>query len=521
MRESSRGWEWALGVWRRRKWLGAFVLALVGTATICIVTFLPDVYQSTATVLIDRPQVADVFVRPSVTGELDARLQTISQQILSRARLKDVVARFGLYPDLTSRFTIDGIAERMRRDIRLELKGVQSLSGQSTTIAFALSYRGQDPRTVATVTNTLASFYVDENSKMRERQAHGTAAFLGAQLDEAKRRLVEQERRLGEYRLRYLGELPQQVAQNLAAVERLSTQLQINRDNVSRAMERRSTLLRQVAEAESTGPVRLPDTPASRLDKLKDQLRELRTQYSELYPDVIRVKTEIATLEGEAAAAAAEGRAESTEPAPDPLLRRLRAALGELDSDIEGLKADGERLRRDIASYQQRTESAPRREQEYQELSREYDVAKDLYQSLLKRAEDARLADSAEQGQKGEQFRILDPALASSLPAAPNRPRLLFVGLLLSLAVAAVVVVLAEQFDTSFHTVDDLRALSRVPVLVSIPLVVTAVEARRERRRAALTAVTVVLVLAVVAKASQHVAVGNEFLVGLLSRGGS
>src|SRR5439155_7185473 len=226
MRESSRGWEWALGVWRRRKWLGAFVLALVGTATICIVTFLPDVYQSTATVLIDRPQVADVFVRPSVTGELDARLQTISQQILSRARLKDVVSRFGLYPDLTSRFTIDGIAERMRRDIRLELKGVQSLSGQSTTIAFALSYRGQDPRTVATVTNTLASFYVDENSKMRERQAHGTAAFLGAQLDEAKRRLVEQERRIGEYRMRYLGELPQQVATNLASVERLSIQLQ-------------------------------------------------------------------------------------------------------------------------------------------------------------------------------------------------------------------------------------------------------------------------------------------------------
>src|SRR3989475_4088491 len=173
-----------------------------------VAMFLPDIYRSTAAVLVERHQVPETFVRSSVTGELETRLQTISQEILSRARLEDLITRFGLYQDLRDRVPVEAVVEKMRRDIRLELKGVeQQMSGRSATVAFNLSYRGRDPERVAAVTNTLASFYVEENSKLRERQASQTTRFLKDQLAEARTRLDAQEARVRDFRARHAGEL--------------------------------------------------------------------------------------------------------------------------------------------------------------------------------------------------------------------------------------------------------------------------------------------------------------------------
>ncbi|HEX6030471.1 MAG TPA: hypothetical protein VFY90_03495 [Tepidiformaceae bacterium] len=177
---------WAL--WNRRKWLGIVVFLLPFTAATAVIMALPDLYQSTALVMIERQQVPEAFVRPTVTSELEIRLNTISQEILSRSRLESLISRMGLYPDLRGRN--EEAVDRMRKDIRLELRGADATRG-STTTSFALSYRGRDPQTVATVTNTLASFYIEENLKARERQASGTAEFLKVQLNDAKRRLDE------------------------------------------------------------------------------------------------------------------------------------------------------------------------------------------------------------------------------------------------------------------------------------------------------------------------------------------
>ena len=185
----------------------------------------------------------------TVTSALETRLQTINQEILSRSRLEALIARFGLYGDLRKRVSSEEVIERMRRDIQLELKGVEQREGRGTTIAFFLSYRGGDPPTVAQVANTLASFYIEENLKVRERQAAGTSEFLKAQVVVTKARLDEQERVVSEFKRHYLGELPQQLDANLATIERLSAQLRSNGDNQMRATERRDALLKQLADA--------------------------------------------------------------------------------------------------------------------------------------------------------------------------------------------------------------------------------------------------------------------------------
>ena len=501
---------WAL--WNRRKWLGIVVFLLPFTAATAVIMALPDLYQSTALVMIERQQVPEAFVRATVTSELEIRLHTISQEILSRSRLESLISRMGLYSDLRGK--AEEAVDRMRKDIRLELRGADANRGNTTT-SFALSYRGRDPQTVATVTNTLASFYIEENLKARERQATGTAEFLKVQLNDAKRRLDEQEARMGELQRRYLGELPQQLQGNLATLESLNTQLRINSDNQTRLAERRDQIAGQLAQAKlnSGGPE--PDEV--RLARLQQELATLRIKYTDLWPDIIRIKDEIERLQKDMAAPKPKPKPVAGPPTPE--VARLQDALGSVYTELRLAKQDQTRLKQGIANYQARLDNAPKREQEYLDATRDYQGTKELYQTLSRKYDDALLAESMEQRQKGEQFRILDSALPSGTPAAPRRSRLLIASLALSLVLGAGAMVLAELLDTSFHSSRDLRAYTTVPILVNIPRIVTGADLRRRRWRFRLAAVGVLVALVVVGGSSYFFAHGNEQLAQLLSRG--
>jgi polysaccharide chain length determinant protein (PEP-CTERM system associated) len=473
---------------------------------------LPDLYQSTALVMIERQQVPEAFVRPTVTSELEIRLHTISQEILSRSRLESLISRMGLYPDL--RGQSEEAVSRMRKDIRLELRGADANRGGTTT-SFALSYRGRDPQTVATVTNTLASFYIEENLRARERQATGTAEFLKVQLNDAKRRLDEQEARMGELQRRYLGELPQQLQGNLATLESLNAQLRINSDNQTRLAERRDQLAGQLAQAKLNAGGPEPDEV--RLARLQQELATLRIKYTDLWPDIIRIKDEIERLQKEMASPKPKPKPVAGPPSPE--VARLQDALGSVETELRLAKQDETRLKQGIANYQSRLDNAPKREQEYLDATRDYQGTKELYQTLSRKYDDALLAESMEQRQKGEQFRILDSALPSSIPAAPRRSRLLIASVALSLVLGAGAMVLAELLDTSFHSSRDLRAYTTVPILVNIPRIVTGADLRRRRWRFRLAAVGVMVALVVVGGSSYLFAHGNEQLAQLLSRG--
>jgi protein tyrosine kinase modulator len=505
----------ARDVWSRRKWLAMLVLIGVFTPILTIAKSVPDIYRSTATVLVEYQQVAEAVVRPSEgflrsfwTNELETRLHTISQETLSRGRLQELITRFDLYSDLR-RVSPEAAIERMRGDIKIEPREVGERGVWGATIAFALSYRGMHPGTVAEVTNALASSYVEKNLRVRERQATSTTQFLQTQLAAAKTQLDEQERRVREFKQRYGSELPER----FAILERLSTLVRLNSDSQLQGMERRAALAKQLGELElSTGG---PDAPAARLARLKLELIELRQRFTDIYPEVIRVKAEIAALER----ALAEPDPNGPPGAPAvPTLPRLKQMLSELDAQTKALKAEEQRLRQDIAAYQRGLENAPEREQQLHTLSRGYEAAKEAHSSLLKRYEDAQLAERMEQ-QKGAQFRILDPAIPSKQPAGPNRRLLILYGLMLSLGMAVGAVVLAERLDTSLHTVDDLRAKIPVPVLVSIPRVITAWDARRHRQRVALAGISVTLGLVLIVGASAYIAYGNEQLTAMLARG--
>jgi hypothetical protein len=198
---------------------------------------------------------------------------------------------------------------------------------------------------------------------------------------------------------------------------------------------------------------------------------------------------------------------------------RLQDALGSVETELRLAKQDQTRLKQGISNYQARLDNAPKREQEYLDATRDYQGTKELYQTLSRKYDDALLAESMEQRQKGEQFRILVSALPSGTPAAPRRSRLLIASLALSLVLGAGAMVLAELLDTSFHSSRDLRAYTTVPILVNIPRIVTGADLRRRRWRFRLAAVGVLVALVVVGGSSYFFAHGNEQLAQLLSRG--
>src|SRR2546426_9052333 len=245
-RRNTSGLDILLEVWSRRKWLAILVFTGPFAVTVSLAIALPNLYRSTATLLVQRPEVSETFVKSSVTSELETRLHTISQEILSRSRLQDLIIRFDLYSEFRKRVTPEEVVDRMRRDIRMESKGrdirmeskaVEPQGERGATVAFTLSFRGRDPENVAKVTNTLASLFVEENLKLRKRQAAGTAKFLRVELDEMKKKLDKEERRLSAFKERHLGELPEQMAVNLTTLGRLNAELRLNKENQTRTLE--------------------------------------------------------------------------------------------------------------------------------------------------------------------------------------------------------------------------------------------------------------------------------------------
>jgi polysaccharide chain length determinant protein (PEP-CTERM system associated) len=515
-KDAASAYEFASQAWQRRKWLAILAFCVIAAATFCVTLALPDLYRATASVLVERQQVSEAYVRTSVTAELETRIQTIHQQVMSRARLTDVINRLDLYRDLRDHMPIDAIVQRMRRDIQLELKGVDQTTGRTATIAFTLGYSGRDPETVALVANTLVGLYVDENTKSREQQASRTATFLKDQLAEVKRGLDDQERRANDFKMEHTGELPQQLEVNLAALERLSSQLRLNGEYQLRAIERRERFEKQLSEAASAEPDLPPSAPISKLPQLYRDLAELQTQFSDHYPDVIRVKAEIAALERQLA----PQQAKPDSPKPVDAPARIRQALAENDAELASLKEQEKLLRQMIGGYEARAENAPKRQQELQDLLRDYETTKEHYQTLLKRYEDARLAATLEESQNVEQFRVLDPAIPPTRPAAPDRMRLVIMGLIAAIAFAFGVVLAAERLDTTFHTLEDLRNFTNAPTLATIRPIITAGDRRRQRRRVALIAVAAVVFVMLVGTGTYRYSAGNEQLVRMMTRGG-
>jgi polysaccharide chain length determinant protein (PEP-CTERM system associated) len=523
-----------LDILRRRRLLALGTFCAVLAATVSFAIYLPDIYQGQALVLIERP-VDENIVRAadSAPGELESRLHIIKQEILSRDRALELIKRFNLYPVVMKRGAFDDALNQMRSDVEVNPSGPEQVSGKVKTVSFTLKYTGDSAKTASEVTNAIASFYVQQNESMRSQSAIGTLQFLKQQLAEAKGQLDRQDSAITQYTSRYTGQLPQQVGINLATIERLNTQLRLNGEQQLRLIEQREKLFEGLEDPTTQARAENPDASPEmierlkQIDKLKADLAGLQTRVTSKHPDVLRLQEQIAGLEKEQAAAeatveqkrqAAQAAAAASHAAAEDARAPRRRTIESIDAELGKLRDEETTLRTTIGSFEQRLQGAPEREQEYALITRDRQVAKDLYDSMLKRYDEAQLAASLESDRQGERFRVLEPALPPEGPTGPNRMRLILLGLLLAIAAAVAAVLTVEQFDVSFHGVDEVREFTSVPVLVSIPPIGPVPFKRR--LLAGLAAVTAIATIALIATASAYLAHSNDQLARLIGRAG-
>lgn len=445
--------------------------------TLWTVRVLPNRYSSTTLIMVEAQQVPQSFVMPTVTDQLEQRLKALNQEVLSRTRLEGIIAEFGLYPKLLAEGTpLQQVVETMRSKIKIEV-----FSGNG----FRITFEGDEPRVVQQVAARLATLYIDENLRSRGEHVAGTTEFIDNELQKAKHILEEHDAKIQAFKREHMGELPEQREVNMRTLGGLRTQLQTLSMALSAAKERKLLLEKQVADARTarhvttgaSGPT--SGDPRLALQQLEAQLSDLRSRYKPEHPDVIRTQRKIEQLRADLTASG--GGAPASVPV-DPLVPPdLVRAVGDAELEVARLKAEQANTQEEIATYQARVENTFTREQQLLALTRDYGVTHQMYQTLLDKKLEAQLAQSLEERQKAERFRVLDPASLPDAPSKPNRRLLSLAGMAASLGLAVLLPILLAQLDTSFHLADELAAYS-LPVFAVIPQANTLDVLRRRRR---------------------------------------
>lgn len=503
----------------RRRWRVVFIPFLVSILVAAVVIRrLPDRYRSETLILVVPQRVPESYVRATVTTRIDERLRSINQQLMSRTRLEPIIREFSLYATDARTGLMEDVVERMRRNIQ-----VQIVRGD----AFHISYVSEDPRTAMKVTERLASLYINENLRDREVLADGTNEFLDSQLAVAKARLIEHERKLEAYKMRYTGQLPDQVQPNLQVMQNAQFQIQALVESANRDRDRRSMLESALGDALASTPAEVsrtesvtpaqptaaPSAAALQLAGAIKVLQEMRIRLKPKHPDILRQERQVADLQKKVDEEAASAPPPSAAPLlsarpmppldrPDARLGRIdqmRAEIGSLGLQITQKEREEERLRRVVSAYQSRVESAPARQSELTELTRDYDTLHRAYTSLLAKKEDAQVAANLERFQIGEQFKILDPARLPEKPISPDRVRLHLIGAAVGLAFGLLLGALLEYRDTTLKTEADVVSALTLPVLALVPDLITPRQLLVKQRRQAIASWTTAATAAAVA----------------------
>jgi polysaccharide chain length determinant protein (PEP-CTERM system associated) len=367
---------------------------------------------------------------------------------------------------------------------------------------FTVGFVSDDPRMAMQVTERLASQFITESLQDRTVQADQTSQFLGTQLEDARRRLLDHERKLQEFRQKYSGQLPSQVQSNLSVMQ--STQIQLQ--NVSAAMtrdrDRQLVLDKMIADLLTSNAVRTqtevapdgrgPAMPAAeRLERSRAELRALELRLKPDHPDLIRAQRQIRELEERAAAEELNAPVGTgivpvrvtLSTADQERVSQMQAERESLERRIAANRSEEARLQKVVTDYREKVEAAPQRESEEIELTRDYSTLQQQYEALLSRSQQSRIAADLERRQIGEQFKLIDAPRLPERPISPDRPRLNLMGAMVGLALGLALIALLEYRDTTFRNDEDLTLSLALPVIAVIPAMATRSERRSRTRR--------------------------------------
>jgi polysaccharide chain length determinant protein (PEP-CTERM system associated) len=507
-------------IFLRRIWYIVIPFVLILAGTILYVFHSPKIYRASTLILVTPQKVPEAFVRPTVTSRIEDRLQSIGQEIMSRTRLEQIISELKLYQEEAKSLAKEEVVELMRKNIQVEIKGREGY--------FTISYIGRDPRVVTMVTNKLASLFIEENLKLREQQAQGTTEFLSIELNATKAKLEEKDKLIAQFKNKFMNELPSQRESNLKVLEQLQLQYQRVSEDLRAAQDRKLIIEKQLNELKqqrsaafnrepmmeeapsSTTPslsIPKPKTKSPNeveLEQLKSHLADLKMKYTEKHPDIVMTKKRIAEVEqqiekmkvkeaeeekigtekmeektisppsvviSEVKGPKKEKKEDKSDVESDPFYKKMEGQLAATDFEIKRLEDEESKVKVRIGEIHMRIENTPVRELAMGDLTRDYQNLNDTYQLLLRKSQEAQQAENLERRQKGEQFKVIDPARVPEKPFKPDIPKIILFGLLLGMSCGFGLAFFREQMDRSFRDSEDLEATLGFKVLANIPKV--------------------------------------------------
>ena len=546
-----------------KRWRRAVLITIAAgvVATLLLALLLPSYYQSTGIILIEQQEVPQDLVRSVINSYADERVQTINQRVMTTQNLLDIVHRHDLYPDKRKYESREELMERMRKDIAFRMISADVVDPRSglprqATIAFSVSYRNRSPDNAVKVANDLVTLYLNENLNERNRMAQDTSSFMREESDRIAKQVAELEAKLSDFKSKHVGALPELTPVKLQFLDRAQQELADSQVHEMSLQQQRAYLEAQLSEIKPNSEIVGEDgkrilTPADRLRTAKSQLASAEALYTPTHPDIERLKREIAGLEAQQGAqpasnellreletaqgALAQARQKYTPQHPDvvrleeqvaslqaalavqpaeppiaeaalggnpdnPAYIQLRAQLTGVLSQLAALDREMRELRTRIAGYQHDISSSPELEKEYSQLTSEYETAQKKYQEVRAKQIEAQVGQNLEADRKGERFTLIEPPLPPEEPVSPNRPLILILGLVLTVALGAGTAAVLESTDVTIRGRRDVIDLLEAPPLAAVPRIVTRADKRaaKLRRRLALLAAAAGCVVAVV-----------------------
>ena len=542
-----------LSVVKRRKYyfLIPFVSILIFTTIIAFI--VPPIYKSTCTILIEDQQIPLEFARSTVNTAVDQIIETITQRVMTRAKIQEIIDQFNLYPDRRKKDTSSEIINRMRKDIELktisaEVKDQRTGKSSIGTIAFNISYKGDRPDHVQKVTNVLASLYLEQNVKFRQEKARTTSSFLEAEIEGIGGIIDNLEKQLSDFKQKHFYSLPEMSQLNFQMVQRLEQELKnldqqicsvkerqiylegqlvtldphlagvdtqegtytnseqrleyLNNEYVllkASYSEKHPDLIKIKKEIDALGKeVNLKESIEinnRQLKKMKEDLISKKAVFSDKHPDIVKLKNSIKVLEQENdALMKKKAEAVPSKKSPkNPAYITLKMQITTAQMDLRNLKKSRAAVYAELNNYLKRLELGPRIEREYQLLTRDYENARIRYQQILGKLMEAKTAEGLESSQKGQRFTIIDPATYPQKPFKPNRKAIVLIGFILGLGSGVGLASLREFADQSVWSETSLLQLVDKPVLAVIPFIETGSDIK-EKKRSTLIAITVIVV---------------------------
>jgi polysaccharide chain length determinant protein (PEP-CTERM system associated) len=468
-----------VAILRRHFWLVLLLMLSGGVAGIVAARVLPKKYTSRTLVLVQQPEVQPVT--PIATDNVNQRLATMQQQILSNARLEPVIHDLNLYPDDINRVPMEVLLDRLRDSTTITPVAPMAETRAQNLPGFTISVVFRTPELAQKICAMITSMFVEENIRVSQGFDADTTKFLNEQLDQAKQKLDEQDAKMATFQRKYIGSLPEDSQTNVNLLNGQSSQLDAATQAINRAQQDKSfaesILAQQLAAWKATQSGQNPQSIDQQLETLQNQLADLESKYTDNHPDVIKAKNDIAVLlKKKVAEAEQQRKSGDTDKTPPQVgeptqILQLRAQIHQYDQVIKERTAQQEAIKKQIALYQSRVAASPAVEQEYKLLTRDHQAVLDSYNELLKKRDASAMSQQFDQSKQNDRFHVLDPANYPNQPSFPKLPIFAGGGFGGGLALGLGLALLLEIQDTSIRSEHDAEAVLHLPVLAMIPVI--------------------------------------------------